>query len=173
MAACENERDRLLIELLWHTGGRVSEVINIRVGDLTQYGIKMRNLKQAVPTEKHVFVRPDFLDRLMAYSAGKQPNEYIITRLGDNRPISRITAWRIVTRAGLRAGVLKKRFVSETLRPPWPHSYRHANAVQLLECGVPANAVKEQLGHSSLASTQIYLSITDAHRRELVRRATL
>lgn len=170
LAACENERDRMLIELLWHTGGRVSEVIKVRVGDLTEYGIRMRNLKQSIPTEKHVFVHPDFLKRLHAYSAGKQPNDHIITRLNDDRPITRVTAWRIVTTAGMKAGVLKKRFASERLRAPWPHSYRHGNAIQLLECGVPANAVKDQLGHSSLASTQIYLSITDAHRRELVSR---
>jgi integrase/recombinase XerD len=168
LAECEHERDRLLIELLWHTGGRVSEVVAIRVGDLTASGIRMRNLKQSVPTEKHVFCQPELLARLRAWSSGKRPEVVLVGRLVDGKQLTRERAWQIVTAAGRRAHVEKKRFAADSLRPPWPHSFRHGNAVNLLEQGVPVTAVQAQLGHSSLGSTQVYAQLTDAHRQRLI-----
>ena len=168
LAACEHERDRLLIELLWHTGGRISEVVAIRVGDLTASGIRMRNLKQSVPTEKHVFVQAELLARLREWAREKRPENVLVGRLVDGEELTRERAWQIVTAAGKRAGVQKKRFAADSLRPPWPHSFRHGNAVNLLEQGVPVTAVQAQLGHSSLGSTQVYAQLTDAHRQRLV-----
>jgi integrase/recombinase XerD len=165
---CDNDRDRLLIEILWHTGGRVSEVIAIRVGDLTESGIRMRNLKQSIPSEKHVFVHPDFLAKLRRYSAGMSPVDILVGRLRDGRQLTRRQAYNIVTNAGIKAGVLKKRFASERLRPPWPHAYRHGNAVRLLEQSVPISAVQAQLGHANLSSTEVYVRITDPHRQKMV-----
>lgn len=166
LAACEIDRDRLLVALLWHTGGRVSEVLAIRVGDITTHGIRMVNLKQSVPTQKHVFVNQEFLRELRAITTGRRLDEFLVGRLTDGKPLTRQRAWQIVTEAGRRAGVTKLH--DGELRSPWPHSYRHGNAVQLLECGVPANAVQGQLGHSSLQSTQVYTQITDQHRQRLI-----
>jgi integrase/recombinase XerD len=168
LAACEIERDRMLIELLWHTGGRISEVLSIRVGDITTHGIKMVNLKQSIPSQKHVFLDQEFLERLRIYSAGRRPEEILVGRLVDNQQMTRQRAWQIVTGLGQKAAIMKSKFRTDRLRAPWPHSYRHGNAVQLLECGLPANAVQAQLGHSSLASTQVYTQLTDPHRRRLI-----
>lgn len=158
----------MLIDLLWHTGARISEALAIRVADLDTWGIRMPNLKQQIPTEKIVFVPPDFLARVRAYCEGKAATDVVIGRLADGQPMTRRQGHRIVTGAGQRAGIGKKRFRGEELRPPWPHSLRHATAVHMLNQGVPVNAVQAQLGHSSLASTQVYTQITDPHRRQLV-----
>lgn len=166
--ACENERDRMLVELLWHTGGRVSEVIMARVGDITPHGIKLLNLKQTKSAQKHVFLGADFVARLHAYCAGKSLSDYIITRLNGHERITRERAWQIVTGAGYRASVIKRKPDGQ-LHAPWPHSLRHANAIRLLESGVPVSAVQGQLGHNDLGSTSIYLQLTDPHRQQMIQ----
>lgn len=167
--ACADERDRMLLELLWQTGGRVSEVLAARVGDITPAGLKLPNLKQSVSAQKHVFLNPEFLGRLRAYVRGRRPNDPIVSRrLDPSRGISRQMAYRIVTRAGVRANIVKRKWGGERLRPPWPHSFRHANAIHLVESGVPVNAVSEQLGHATLRSTAVYLRLADSHRQALL-----
>ena len=172
LTACPNERDAWLVKLLWFTGGRVSEVIAARVGDITRSGLKLPNLKQHQSAEKHVFLPPGFLAELRAYCAGRAPQDPIITHLADGKPIGRKMAWIIVTRAGSRAGVLVKRYREDGLRPPWCHSFRHGNAIHLLESGVPLNAVAGQLGHASLQSTAVYLKLADPDRERLVSSVT-
>lgn len=181
---CVEERDRRLIELLWHTGARVSEVVQLRVGDLTKNGIRLVNLKQglyrvdedgskvhvSIKEQKHVFLPADFLERLTAACRGRSPAAPIVGQLVDERkPISRVQAWRIVTRAARLAGVSKRRFRDGALRPAWPHTLRHGYAVNLLEQQVPITVVQAQLGHHSLRSTEHYTRISDPRRAELIR----
>ncbi len=171
MDACEHERDRMLIMLCYATGGRISEVLGTRVGDITRNGLRMPSLKQRVSAQKHVFLPPTFLAELRAYCKGKGTTDPIISTLHDpSRPIHRTMGWRIVTQAGYRAGVLKQRYGASELRAPWPHSLRHACAVHLLESGVPVNAVSGQLGHSKLQSTAVYLALADPDRERQISR---
>lgn len=180
--ATENERDRMLIEFLWNTGARISEALAVRAGDITRHGVRLPNLKQgiwreqedgtkkhvSVQAEKHVILHPDFLARLKAYTRGMRAAQALFGRLTDGRAISRKTAWVIITRAANRAGVLKKRFGDESLRPVWPHTLRHSYAVHLLENSIPVTVAMEQLGHSSLGSTQVYTKIADPRKQELI-----
>lgn len=169
IAACRTERDAWLLKLLWNTGGRVSEVIQIRVGDITNSGLRMENLKQGRPAQKHVFLHPRFLAELKEWCRGRPPHWPIIARLRDgSKPISRVMAWYIVTRAGLGADILKQKYHDVALRPLWPHSFRHGTAIHLLESGLPINAVQGQLGHSSLQSTAVYTQMTDSHRQAMI-----
>jgi len=175
LACCETDRDRMLIKLLWHTGARVSEAIAVRVGDITKNGLRMKNLKQgfwrklpdggkrhiAVPTEKHVFCSPEYLDELRSYASGLPPEASLIGRLADGRQLSRKMAWVIVTRTAARAGILRTRFSDGILRPAWTHTLRHSAASHLLMAGAPITLVQHQLGHSSLSSTQVYTQLAD------------
>lgn len=161
IAACDNERDRLLLELLWHTGGRVSEVLAIRVGDLTPTGVRMINLKQKEPAEKHVFLHPAFRARLAELCKGRSPGEYLIVNPRTGKPISRQMAWLIVKRACARAGVVRARPGERELEPLWPHAFRHGFAVNLLQQHVPVTGVQQLLGHGDLGSTQIYAALAN------------
>ncbi len=172
LAACPNERDQMLIKLLFATGGRVSEVLAARVGDITKHGIRLRNLKQDAEAEKHVFLPAAVLADLRAYVDGRLPQQHIIGRLADGEAITRQQAYNIVQNAARRAGVLKRRFGGDEPRPIWPHALRHANAIHLLDQGVAVNAVKEQLGHARLDSTMVYLQLTDPHRRRMLEGVT-
>lgn len=174
--ACENERDRMLISLLWHTGGRVSEVLQARVGDITDNGIRLCNLKRGPGAAKHVYLTPGFLIELRNYIQGKRATDYIITNLNSHKPITRVRAWQIIVGASLRAGIIKTKervhgdgSVSRVVRPLWTHSLRHGNAIRLLESDVPISVVQQQLGHADLTSTTVYVQFADKHRKALVQ----
>lgn len=173
---CENARDRMLISLLWHTGARVSEVLEARAGDITDNGIRLTNLKQGPGAAKHVYLTPGFLTELKDYVQGRQPTDYIITQLTSNRPITRVRAWQIIVSASLRAGVIKTKqivhedgSVSVATRPLWTHSLRHGNAIRLLESDVPISVVQQQLGHADLTSTTVYVQFADKHRKAMLQ----
>jgi integrase/recombinase XerD len=163
LAAADSDVARLLIRLLWWTGARVSEVLAARVGDITEAGIRLPNRKQHRPwsiAEKHVILPPAALAELKAATAGRRPDEFILAR-ADGRPISRVTAWRMVTRAAARAGLLRRRAWASEARPAWPHTLRHSYAVHLLKERVPITVVQRQLGHRNLSATQVYTQLAD------------
>jgi len=159
-------RERLLLELLWYTGARVSEVINSRVGDITDTGIVLRNLKQRRTDYKHVLLPKRFRERLKATVEG-QPQQALLfpSPRNPNKPISRVWAWKIIKRAAMEAGVTKTRMDGFDVRlvPAWPHTLRHGYATALLLQGVPLTAVQRQLGHSNIMSTAVYTQIADPH----------
>lgn len=186
-AAARNGRDRMFMRLLWHTGGRLSEVLALRVGDVEveQQGLRLRNLKQGTwiedktggrrhvadpDAEKLVFVPADFVEELRAFTAGLPLDAYVISR-PDGGPYTRRRLAQIVEQAAIDAGVLKRRHPGEPARPATPHMFRHGAAVNLLLAGAPITAVQEQLGHANLASTQRYTRLTDEQRRAAVARA--
>lgn len=191
LACCGNPRDAMLIELLFNSGGRISEVLALRAGDITKHGAKLENLKQgmwrkekigidevgqdvyrkthiSVREEKHVFLNPEFLTRLKNYCKGLPQEAFVIRRLGGVSRISRKRAWEIVTKVALEAGILRRRFGTEQLRPAWCHCLRHSNAVNLLEHGVPISIIAANLGHASLSSTQVYSKFSDPRTAELI-----
>jgi len=168
IVACRNPRDSMLLKLLWHTGGRISEVLDARVGDTTNSGLRMTNLKQGGPAQKHVFLSLDFLSELQTWCSNKPLGAPIVGRLHDGKSMSRVRGWQIVKEAGARAGIWKRRYGDSALEAPWPHTLRHGSAIFLLENGVPINAVKGQLGHATLAATAIYLELADADRAAMI-----
>lgn len=172
VAACPNERDARLVKLLWWTGGRVTEVIQIRAADVTRYGLTKLNEKQGQPVQMHVFLPAACRAELAEWARDLRPDEPLVGRLTDGKPMSRVRAWQLVTRAGRLAGVGKSRFLGDRLCAPWPHSFRHGSAVHLLENAVPISAVQAHLGHASLRSTQVYTALTDAHRQAIMESVT-
>ncbi len=166
LRATTDARDHLLLWLLWVSGGRISEVLTARVGDVTDDGIRLRSLKKRSAAEKFVFLPTAVVAELRAAVEGRPDDAYIITRRQHTEPLSRKTAWEICTRAAARAGVFKLR--SGVLRPAWPHCWRHGNAVHQVLSGVPITAVQDQLGHANLSSTEVYTALADPEKRRLI-----
>lgn len=168
--ACEHDRDQLLVDTLWVTGGRISEVVNVRAGDITKDGILLLNEKQRSGlSQKHVYCPGPFMVRLRAFANGLPPEAPLFGRLANaSKPIGRVMGWYIVTRAAAKAGILKRKFGVEALRAPSPHAYRHGCAIHMLDEGVPINIAQAQLGHSSLQSTSVYLKVSDSHRQAIM-----
>lgn len=169
LAAARTPRDQMLLKLLWHTGGRISEVLSIRVGDFTDRGIRMANLKQGSGSaEKHVFLDPAFLAEARDYCRGKPRGAYLIGRYHDGGRLTRQMAWHLFKAIALRAGVIRRRMGQSEYESIWPHTMRHGYAVNTLGQGVPINAVQGQLGHANLDSTAIYLQLADADRERAI-----
>ena len=151
-------RDKALLELLYATGARVSEVVNLNVDDvlvevfdsvrLTGKGDKQR----IVPVGS--FARTAVSDYLVRarpmLSARGRSTPALFLGLRGQR-VSRQNAWLIIRAAAERAGLTV---------PVSPHTLRHSFATHLLAGGADVRVVQELLGHSSVATTQIYTLVT-------------
>lgn len=163
IAAPRNERDRLLLEVLWQTGGRISEVLAVTAEDidLTNRQIRLLTLKQQedrrrrpVEHRRWIPIRDQLATDLAAFMLKRSAKE---TRLF---PISRVRAFEVVRDAARSAGL-----IGEAGRGIGPHTLRHSFAVNCLNQGVPINIVKELLGHAPILTTMIYLRVAPADFR--------
>jgi integrase/recombinase XerD len=159
-------RDRAMIELLYATGLRVSELVGLRIADLhpdEQYVtcIGKGNKERIVPMGEQA---ADWIGRYRS-SARKtllkgraSPRLFVNARGG---PLSRVGFWKILKRHGQRANL--PRMLS-------PHVLRHSFATHLLENGADLRAIQLMLGHADLSTTQIYTHILEARLRSIYDR---
>jgi len=171
-------RDRALVELLYATGGRVSEITALDLDDLVEPGLLRLFGKGS--KERIVFVgsfaqraldayltrtRPSLVDAASRSNGGgsraggirsNSTPALFLNHRGSR--LSRQSAWQIVHEAAVRAGIEAE--VS-------PHSLRHSFATHLLEGGADVRVVQELLGHASVATTQIYTLVTIDRLREV------
>ena len=161
-----NVRDRALLEMLYGTGARISEIISLNVDDVSsaQEVIRLRgkgDKERIVPVGSHARQALDaYLVRARpALSKGKTPALFLNTRGGA---LSRQSAWTVLKTAAQRAQLGKS--IS-------PHTLRHSFATHLLEGGADVRTVQELLGHSSVTTTQIYTHVTADSLREVWRTA--
>lgn len=159
-------RDRAMLEVLYACGLRVSELIHLRMGNLflndrfvrvVGKGSKERVVpigEQAIAClKKYLFTaRPVYAKT--PYSA-----DYVfINQRG--KPFSRMGIWQIIQKYVQKAGIQKKTS---------PHTFRHSFATHLLEGGADLRAVQEMLGHSDIATTQIYTHVDREYLKEVHR----
>jgi integrase/recombinase XerD len=164
-------RDKAILELLYSTGGRVSEIVGINLNDISVVNsdesivrvIKLRgkgNKERIVPMGSFsVKALDDYLVRVrpnLLLMNTKNKSEALFLNQRGTR-ISRQSAWQIVVdsakRCGLSAGIS-------------PHVFRHSFATHLLDGGADIRVVQELLGHASVTTTQIYTLITIDKIRE-------
>ena len=163
-------RDRAILELLYSSGARVSELIGVNTNDLSSAEsdgsiittLKLRGKggkERIVPlgsyatnaiSEYLVRVRPQ-----LATKSKKTTSALFLNSRGGR--ISRQSAWQLVLTAAQAAGI--KQAVS-------PHVFRHSYATHLLDGGADIRVVQELLGHASVTTTQIYTLITIDRVRE-------
>lgn len=149
-------RDRALLELLYATGARVSEIAQLDVDD-TAHGDVLRvrgkgAKERIVPVGSYARAAVDaYLTRVRPGWAAKgraTPRLFLGVR---GAPLSRQSAWLIIQTAAERAGLTAH--VS-------PHTLRHSFATHLLQGGADVRVVQELLGHASVATTQIYTHVS-------------
>ena len=163
-------RDFAMLELLYSSGGRVSEIVGINTsdisvtqtndGDVTVLKLRGKGSKERlVPLGKFaVAAIEDYFTRtrpaLAAKNSKSEPALFLNAR---GKRLSRQSAWQIVLDAAIATGLEGK--VS-------PHVFRHSYATHLLDGGADIRVVQELLGHSSVTTTQIYTLITIDKVRE-------
>jgi len=158
-------RDVAMLEVLYATGCRASEVCTLRVRDLS---LKERHLKcegkggkqRMVPIGTSAINAIDrYTDQLRGRLAAKSPHppeQLFLSRSG--RALDRIQLWRLVKLYALRAGITNN--VS-------PHSLRHSFATHLLAGGADLRLVQEMLGHASIQTTQIYTHVEHSRLKKI------
>ena len=166
-------RDRAMLELLFSTGLRVSELCNLNQDlDLSRDEFSVRGKGEKVrvvflsPSAKkavgeYLNKRGDMSEALfVSYGKGsirKGPS----TSLRVNKDLPRITprsVERLVKQYAIKAGITRK---------VTPHVIRHSFATDLLEGGADLRSVQALLGHANIATTQVYTHVTDKHLREV------
>lgn len=156
-------RDRAVLELLYATGMRASEVadlkinyVNLKVGYLRCLGKGSK--ERIIPLSKiAVNAVEQYLNSQRPELANSHSGDYLlISRTG--RPLSRIEIWRIIKKYALRAGLPKNITV---------HTLRHCFATHLLSGGADLRSVQEMLGHVDIATTQIYTHVDQERLRNI------
>jgi len=163
-------RDFAMLELLYSSGARVSEIIGVNTsdisvsktndGDVTVLKLRGKGSKERmVPLGRFaVAALEDYFTRTRPALTAKNPkNEVALFLNSRGRRLSRQSAWQIVLDAAVATGLEGK--VS-------PHVFRHSYATHLLDGGADIRVVQELLGHSSVTTTQIYTLITIDKVRE-------
>ena len=156
-------RDRAILELMYATGLRVSEVSFLKMSDInSELGfIKCKgkgSKERIVPLGKIAkdFVQK-YVDEARPKFAGKKPSQYIFLAQGSRR-LSRQSIWKAIRKNVFLAGIRKHTS---------PHTLRHSFATHLLERGADLRSVQEMLGHSSITTTQIYTHINQTRLKEI------
>ncbi|MCF7919759.1 MAG: tyrosine recombinase [Candidatus Cloacimonetes bacterium] len=148
-------RSKAMLELMYASGLRVSETINLTIHDIywTEKVVRVfgKGRKQRVipVAEKSLAFLKTYIDMYRPLLKGyKQEDTLFLNRLGN--PLSRMGVWKILESLALKVGLTKK--VS-------PHTIRHSFATHLVEAGANLRIVQILLGHVSINTTQIYSNI--------------
>ncbi len=156
-------RDKAVLEMLYATGMRASEVANLKVSDLNFSIGYLRCLgkgqrERIIPVGKvAIEVTKLYLQDLRPNLAKSWSLEFLfLSRTG--RPMSRIDIWRMVKRYARRAGMPAKMTV---------HTLRHCFASHLLSGGADLRSLQEMLGHVDIATTQIYTHVDQDRLRSI------
>jgi integrase/recombinase XerD len=159
-------RDKAMLELLYATGIRASELAGLRISDLNLDIGYLRclgkgNRERVVPVGKAAInATVEYLDKLRPELAKPfSDNFLLLSRTG--RPMSRIEIWRLVKKHARRAGMPRNLTA---------HTLRHCFATHLLTGGADLRSVQEMLGHVDIATTQIYTHVDQERLREIHRK---
>lgn len=154
-------RNRLVIELLYATGLRVGELVNIKIKDI-DFGAQSIKVLGKGSKERYVFYNNTTKEVLKKYlvvrkKIQKKENDYLL--LNDKgTPIKEASVRKIIQTTLMKCGIKSK---------ITPHTFRHTFATDLLNQGLDLVNVKELLGHASLNTTSIYTHITNDRIKEV------
>lgn len=167
---CSSEdglRDRAIVELLFSSGLRVSELVNLNRDHVNtkrrEFMVRGKGQK-----DRPVFVSKTAAEHVDAYLSARMDNlpplflsysrNNLSSNTGDYRRLSARSIQRMISKYARLAGITKH--VS-------PHTMRHSFATDLLMNGADIRSVQTMLGHSSIATTQVYTHVTDQHLKEV------
>ena len=159
-------RDKALIEVLYATGMRVTELLSLKTGNLhLDEGylscVGKGDKERIIPVGEQAI---GWLRRYLADGRAAllhRPSPWLFVNARDGGPLSRVGFWKVLKEYGIRAGI------SRALSP---HVLRHSFATHLLERGADLRAIQVMLGHADLSTTQIYTHVLEARLRAVYDR---
>jgi integrase/recombinase XerD len=162
-------RDRAMLEVLYSTGLRVSELLNLRIADIDMRVGCVRCIGKG-DKERLVPIGRKAIEAVEQYLAHGRPKfvrpasppphnqSLFLTRIG--RRLSRVGIWKILHDYGIRLG-LRGRLT--------PHKLRHSFATHLLEGGADLRSVQLMLGHADISTTQIYTHVVEERLKQIYK----
>jgi len=188
-----SERDLLLIKLIWRTGCRVTEALELRRDRIGIDSVTLKNLKQRTTivengkkkrildpsATKEIEVSREFCQSLRNYCSDNNiyGGNYVFT--GNTNRRKRLSAWYVwwvLDRASRHAGVevfgKKNPKTQGRYKGIYPHVLRHSNAMYLMELTDDITVAQQQLGHANLNTTKIYASAPKSKIKKVVRDAS-
>jgi integrase/recombinase XerD len=162
-------RDRAMLEILYSTGLRVSELLNLRITDVDMRVGCVRCIGKG-DKERLVPIGRKAIEAIQQYLAHGRPKfarpaslpphsqALLLTSIG--RRLSRVSIWKIMHDYGVRLG-LRGRLT--------PHKLRHSFATHLLERGADLRSVQLMLGHADISTTQIYTHVVEERLKEIYK----
>ena len=168
-----HRRDRALLELLYATGARVSEVVGLSIGDITFDDSLVRlfgkgSKERVVPFGSSAAVAfdewfsPSGRARLVPDRWKRRGDAEAVFLNQRGGRLSRQGAWLVIKKYGARAGIVDQLS---------PHVLRHSCATHLLDHGADLRIVQEMLGHASISTTQVYTRVSQERLWEVYRMA--
>ena len=157
------QRDRAMLESLYATGLRVSELVSLKISNINLEAGYVRTLGKG-SKERVVPIGDKARKAIRNYLSGGRPqltkgraSAYLFLN-PSGRPMSRQGFWKIIKRYGIKAGIKKK--IS-------PHGIRHSFATHPLGAGADLRSVQVMLGHADISTTQIYTHVTREKLKEV------
>lgn len=153
----KNQKHRILIQLSYGAGLRVSEIINLKIKDIDLEELSI-HLKGAKGDKDRITIFPEKLKNdIIKLSAGKTGNDYLFESERGGKLTERTA--QIVFEKALKSAKINKEATF--------HSLRHSFATHLLENGVDIRYVQELLGHANIRTTQLYTKVTNPNLRKI------
>lgn len=158
-------RDRAILELLYASGLRVSEIVNLKVNQIDLQVGYLRTMGKG-SKERIVPIPPVTIERIKKYLKEVRPrlsrsmeHEFLfLTRRGGG--FTRQGLWKLIKTYARRCGISKE---------ITPHTFRHTFATHLLQGGADLRSVQEMLGHASISTTQIYTHLDRSFLQKIHR----
>lgn len=163
----QGTRNRAMLETLYGSGLRVTELVELKISDLffeegvirvTGKGNKQRFVPVSQASVKYIDLYRSVERAQRSISAGHEDTLFLNRR---GKGLTRAMIFTLVKRLAESAGIQKN--VS-------PHSFRHSFATHLLENGADLRAIQQMLGHESITTTEIYMHVDRSHLTEIIRK---
>ena len=155
-------RDKAMLELLYATGIRVTELITLKTADVNlQMGFiicKDSNKERVIPfgnAAKSALIR--YLEGTRAAMISDPDSEYLFANC-SGQPMSRQGFWKLIKYYAKKAGIVED---------ITPHTLRHSFALHLLENGASVKDIQTMMGHADISSTQVYVQLLDSHVKQV------
>lgn len=158
-------RDRAMLELLYATGIRVSELLSLKKEDMNlsmEYVVCHEKAKDRIipfgNAAKNALVV--YLDKTRANMVGEKESEYLFVNC-SGKPMSRQGFWKLIKYYADKAGIEKE---------ITPHTFRHSFAAHLLENGADVQSVQKMMGHADVSTTQMYVEMQAGNVRDVYKK---
>ena len=159
---CYSYRNKAMLELLYSTGLRVSELVNLELSNIDLENCTLKTIGKG--NKERIIPISDYA----LYYVEKYINEYrgSMLKKGVNNYVFINNHGNVMTRQGFFK-IIKKLVAEKNIKTPIsPHTLRHSFATHLLDYGADLRSIQEMLGHSNLSTTQIYTHVSSEHLKD-------